>query len=298
MILEKDDTNRDLGKKPHVCRICGAAGEFQSWKVREMLYGTKDEFEYFECPVCVCLQIAEVPEDLSKYYSTSEYYSFQNQIKFDNDRVAGNKKEKVLDVGCGNGKWLVEKWKEGYQYLRGCDPFLDSDIQYGDDIKIKKCTIHKIEGDKKFDLIHMGDSLEHVTDPLEVLQSVKRLLTPNGIVEIAIPTWPNAAFDMFKAHWFQIDAPRHIFLPSGHCLEYMAQKSGFLIDEVQYDSKGKQFVVSFFYEHGIPMKDINTELIKELFSPQEVSSITRTTEAVNEEGRGDHILVRLVHDNS
>ena len=45
--MEKDQTNRNLGLKKHKCRICGEEGMFQSYLVREMLKGTRDEFEYF-----------------------------------------------------------------------------------------------------------------------------------------------------------------------------------------------------------------------------------------------------------
>ena len=75
MKLEKDITNRDLGCKHHKCRICSAEGEFRSYLVREMFYGTREEFEYFSCPGCNCLQIACIPENIGKYYSEG-YYSF------------------------------------------------------------------------------------------------------------------------------------------------------------------------------------------------------------------------------
>jgi len=33
--------------------------------MREMMYGFRDEFIYIECSECGCLQIAEIPEDIS-----------------------------------------------------------------------------------------------------------------------------------------------------------------------------------------------------------------------------------------
>ena len=49
------------------CRICD--GEIsKSYTVREMLLGTRDTFEYLECGSCGCLQIAEIPDNLLKYY--------------------------------------------------------------------------------------------------------------------------------------------------------------------------------------------------------------------------------------
>lgn len=41
-----------------------------------MQLGLRDEFQYFECSKCGCLQIEAFPEDLGKYYP-SDYYSFR-----------------------------------------------------------------------------------------------------------------------------------------------------------------------------------------------------------------------------
>ena len=40
-----------------------------------MMFGFADEFEYFECSNCGCLQIMEFPENIGKYYP-SKYYSY------------------------------------------------------------------------------------------------------------------------------------------------------------------------------------------------------------------------------
>ena len=63
-----------------------------------------------------------------------------------------------------------------WHYSALCDPFIHADICYGDRVYIKKCDIREMDG--KFDLIRFGDSFEHVTNPSETLESVKRLLGP------------------------------------------------------------------------------------------------------------------------
>ncbi|MCR5722506.1 MAG: hypothetical protein K6G72_09210 [Lachnospiraceae bacterium] len=37
VVLKKDETKRELGKKPHTCRVCGATGDFDSYLAREMM---------------------------------------------------------------------------------------------------------------------------------------------------------------------------------------------------------------------------------------------------------------------
>lgn len=52
-----------------------------SYEVREMMFGTLEEFEYFKCGRCGCLQIKEIPENLNAYYP-KDYYSFVGYSKY------------------------------------------------------------------------------------------------------------------------------------------------------------------------------------------------------------------------
>ena len=57
------------------CRICGNGENNSSFIAREMMFGFKDEFEYGQCAECGCLQIKDIPSDISKYYP-QHYYSY------------------------------------------------------------------------------------------------------------------------------------------------------------------------------------------------------------------------------
>ncbi len=287
----KDDTERRLGKKHHVCRICGAEGDFDTFLSREMMQNKRDEFEYFECGECHCLQISEIPDNLGDYYGEN-YYSYA--LKEDPDRkynVPVNNTDKILDVGCGTGVWLVSLADAGYGNLFGCDPFIERDIHYGDRVHIRKCTIHEMEGEGTFDRIRMGDSFEHMTDPEEALKSAAKLLKDDGVIEMAIPTYPNVAFELFGPHWYQLDAPRHIFLHSRKSLEYLADKAGLEVAAYQYNSNFGQMVRSFFYEHGVPFNDITAELVNRFFDQKNIDEFEAKAKECNETGYGDHMNV-------
>ena len=58
------------------CKICGNSVGNTLYTVREMMFGTREEFEYLECAQCGCVQLWNVPADLSPYYPP-DYYSFE-----------------------------------------------------------------------------------------------------------------------------------------------------------------------------------------------------------------------------
>lgn len=58
------------------CRLCESAGPHETIAIREMMFGTREYFEYFCCGYCGTLQILDAPEgeDLMRHYP-SDYYS-------------------------------------------------------------------------------------------------------------------------------------------------------------------------------------------------------------------------------
>ena len=291
--METDFLDRNLGLKNHKCKICGKEGIFQSYLVREMMKGTMDEFEYFVCSGCHCLQISEVPNNLGDYYGDG-YYSMAAEID-PNVKFEGpvTNSTKILDVGCGIGAWLYYSAIEGHDNLFGCDPFIKEDIHYGKRVNIKKCDITAMEGDGTFDLIRMSDSFEHVINPIEVLENARRLLKDNGYIWISLPIYPNIAFDMFGPYWYQLDAPRHIFIHSINSLRYLADKCDLSIVNVEYNSNPGQVIMSFFYQQGILYNEITNELIGQKFPNSEVEKLYELSEEANKKGIGDHAIIWL-----
>lgn len=275
-----------------MCRICGKRNINKTYTAREMMYGTREKFDYFVCGNCNCMEIAKIPENLGNYYSDN-YYSFaeRKKIEFEGKGDVGNK---ILDVGCGSGEWLLEQAELGYGNLYGCDPFIDRDICYGERIYIRKCDISEMDG--KFDLIRFGDSFEHITNPLETLECVKRLLKKNGRCEIDIPVFPNTAWIEFGVNWYQLDAPRHIFLHSEKSMRHLCEKCGLEIGEVIYNSSAGQFLVSYLYTEGISFKKME-ELTGTVlaWNGEVVKAFQKVAEESNKRRFGDHAVFKIVH---
>lgn len=108
--------------------------------------------------------------------------------------------KKILDIGFGNGDFLIQAHKKGYRNLFGIDI---SPHNYQVAIKNHKqksiastLILHNIDTKTKlksntFDTITMIAVLEHVFDVNFVLSEVNRLLRHNGTLIIEVP---NLAF--------------------------------------------------------------------------------------------------------
>ena len=77
-IEEKMDDACSWRMEWSVCRVCGARNRNKTYRAKEMMYGSREEFDYFICDSCKCMQIAHIPEDMGKYYPNM-YYSFDKR---------------------------------------------------------------------------------------------------------------------------------------------------------------------------------------------------------------------------
>jgi SAM-dependent methyltransferase len=307
-----------------VCKICGNDQENVPYVAREMMYGLRDEFAYFQCPACKCLQIAEFPADMAPYYP-AHYYSFKpydgkkfkgllGGFKRAQYRAAIHRKglfaqlltrvldvpdyrifkglgvtteSHILDVGCGNGRSFLYPMAEvGFQNLLGCDPFIDADIQYNNGLKISKAGIAEVQG--TWDIITYHHSFEHVADPLANLTRVAALLAHGGTCIIRIPTASSWAWEHYRTNWAQLDAPRHFFLHSQESMALLGKQVGLEMYDVIYDSHHFQFSGSEKYVADTaliaPRKKGLLRLLRRKLKKREYK---RRAQELNRAGQGD-----------
>lgn len=308
------------------CRVCGGEAIAKRHFVPEMMFGMGEYFEYFLCSECGCLQIAEIPVDLARYYP-AEYYSFavprplnpinrylkkirvatilgggnplgralfrkfsQNKLLEWARRASARQDSAILDVGCGGGALLMQMYNLGFSNLTGIDPHVNGDRQIAGRIRILRRTLCETEG--CFDWIMAHHSLEHMPDPLDALRHINRLLKPEGTALIRVPLADSLAWREYGIHWVQLDAPRHLFLLTRASMSKLAQAARFEVMETLHDSTDFQFWASELYRRNMPLKSTNARS-GECFSAEEMTVFKVRAAELNAAGEGDQACFYL-----
>ncbi len=290
------------------CKFCGSS-DLNFFSATERMLGLGGQFSYAECRACGSLQNESIPEDLSVFYP-SNYYSFVGLRLSDwkirilkslrmraflwagiswkapmygywLKKVHPGFSARIADVGCGNGQLLYELHAAGYSDLHGFDPFIASEKYLASGLTLWKKRIE--ESEFSFDLIMMHHSFEHMEDPDQVLRACFEKLNPGGKLLIRCPVADAEVWKEKRELWVQLDAPRHLIIPTVKGLKLKAENLGFTLDEVEFDSSDFQFWGTALYERGEKLDLTKTKL----FSREEMQRMHQQALQFNKTGKGD-----------
>jgi SAM-dependent methyltransferase len=246
-----------------------------------MMFGTRERFAYRDCAACGSLHIAAVPADLARHYP-QDYYSFRpaflrtprgvwlrrlyaRWVTASVPRAQGyayhrhaflywtplcgmTLESRILDLGCGGGVLLSRMRSFGFSDLTGADPYAPGEIDLPG-FRVRRAELAAIED--KFDLIMMHHTLEHVADPRTTLIAARERLRPGGKVLVRLPLAGSAAHRKFGADWFNLDAPRHLAIPSVAGMERVAARAGLRLVHRGFDSVESGFSASENYRKNL-----------------------------------------------
>ena len=136
--------------------------------------------------------------------------------------------KKVLDIGCGNGRFLAVMRMLGWQ-VYGIEP-----DEWSRDIAREHSGASVYSSfdeanfpDGFFGVITMNHALEHISDPLSILSNCHRALKKGGRIGICLPNWKAFGHRIFRKYWYSLDIPRHVAMYSTDTLERLVRHSGF-----------------------------------------------------------------------
>ncbi|MSU59248.1 MAG: class I SAM-dependent methyltransferase [Pedosphaera sp.] len=253
------------------CFLCGSAGKSLYQDLPSALFETPGRWSFSQCPRSECglVWINPTPVEADLYRAYENYfthggdnagkrsgtswravlYAGYRAMNHPGWVIAGIAREKarrarmflddfkpgkLLDVGCGDGKFLSEM-----QALGWAVDGIDFDAKAVQSAK-QKYGLSLRHGDLRsaglpsanFDTVTMSHVIEHVTDPVGLLTEIKRVLSAGGQLVITTPNIESLGHRKFGSCWFGIDAPRHLNLFSAKSLSDVALRAGFEIVNV------------------------------------------------------------------
>ena len=246
------------------CRVCNSS---ESKKIHPFYIDFKDtRFFYRRCKSCKTTFLTPTPSQamFEEIYSAQNYHNVHDEdnVKFGKyhesvsillNRFATDS-TKVLDYGCGFGDFIKEMKSNNYNIVGA-----EFDSEAVNIAKQRtKCEIFHIEDldkvESKFQLIHLGDVLEHLTDPIDKLNSLSKILTDDGYFYIEGPLEDNSSLVLFFSKLYlklklviEKDAKRY-GIPA-HLTRFTrnSQKNFFLLLEDSFE-----IVYWSVYESGFP----------------------------------------------
>ena len=275
------------------------------------MLGLGGEFTYRSCSSCGSIQLSSIPKDLGPYYP-SDYYSFgqlqpsgllRNLFKKIRIRayfatglklflppfgggwlkkISPRFTDRIADVGCGNGQLLYELQVSGFKDLHGFDPFLEKASQLGSGLTLWNNELG--QSDLCFDVIMLHHSFEHMADPEQVMKTCFERLNPGGRLLVRCPVADAAVWKEKQSLWVQLDAPRHLTIPSTQGFVAVAQRNGFEVQEIRFDSSAFQFWGTALYEQG---EKLDRQKISSYFSKEQLEDWEQKAIQYNQEGIGD-----------
>lgn len=143
------------------------------------------------------------------------------------DLVAPARPSRLLDVGSGNGEFLVQMRELGWSVAGyDVDPKAAALVRsFG--IEVAEGRLGKDSFAEPFDAITLHHVIEHVHDPLDLLKACRALLKPDGRLWLATPNVRSFARRRFGRYWPGLDAPRHLVIWSAQALDGILERAGF-----------------------------------------------------------------------
>ena len=171
----------------------------------------------------------------------------------------------LLDVGCGNGRFLDGMKQLGWQ-VKGVE-FNEHAVSV---CKLSGLDVH--HGDllsasfeaNSFDVINVSHVIEHVPNPVQLFAELERVLKPGGTLIIKTPNSQALGRAWFSNNWFPNEVPRHIYLFSEKNLRALGNACGLQLKQIRTRTSVKIILNSVDYvtgNKGTPSKKIKWKRI-------------------------------------
>jgi len=235
-----------LDKAIRDCAVCGGTLLPYFREVLDPL--TNDTFSIDRCVRCGLGHTVPHPRDMRPYYPDRYYgkrhgifsrHCAKRRLGFVAAAVPNGSGRMLLDIGCGDGSFLLAAREVGWDVL-GTE--LNPGPARDNGLDVRK-SIDQFPASASFDCITMWHTLEHMLDILSMLLNIARLLKPGGKLIVAVPDFGGLQARIFGPKWLHADVPRHLYHFDAKALLHCLGATGFSVQqkwhqEFEYDLLG------------------------------------------------------------
>jgi 2-polyprenyl-3-methyl-5-hydroxy-6-metoxy-1,4-benzoquinol methylase len=210
------------------CPICYTEVEERNFKETYVSPYNNQEYKRYECPNCD-VHWWEPLKIIPEFYESEvfeDYVAFHEGVgtRLGENHKAffkyfpSNMRGKLLDVGCGDGRFLRHAKEQGFEVWG-----IDFDKKSVENVKrnlgidtvfamsLEEFYEYAKEKNLKFDVITFFEVLEHQDKPREFLEMVKGLLKEGGYIAGSVPN-RERLFVEIDWKYYDWDYPPHHFL--------------------------------------------------------------------------------------
>jgi SAM-dependent methyltransferase len=143
--------------------------------------------------------------------------------------LGAGERGRLLDVGCGNGRFLGEMRSLGWDVVGvEPDPQAAAVARENQGVPVVEGMLEDAAFEPaSFDAVHLSHVVEHVYDPVSLLTECRRVLRPGGRLVLTTPNLDGLGHRVFGPAWRGLEPPRHLHLFTPASIAECARRAGF-----------------------------------------------------------------------
>jgi SAM-dependent methyltransferase len=142
---------------------------------------------------------------------------------------------RLLDVGCGDGKYLAYMAGQGWQVC-GVDPYAPAELAAASAFVVYRAGLREAElPPDYYDVITFWWSLEHMAEPVPTLMEACRIMRPGGQVIVGVPNAEALEARLLGPYWFHLNPPVHLSHFTASSLTLALRRAGFTVERLRQD---------------------------------------------------------------